>query len=360
MARVFDAVHKKTGLPVAVKLLDEASRESVQLTELRERMAREAVLLASLQSPHVSQLLGYGWDGTQPFLVLERLLGETLADVLRRDGRLTMAQLVDWIEQLLVGVRDCHREHIIHRDIKPANIFLARTSERAEPVLKLIDFGLARLARIAAEDQVSGELGLTSTYHVIGSMGYMAPEQLESARSAGPAADLYAVGVVVFRCVTGRLPFVERGLAALTRLKCEATAPRISSLPGVVPNELLDAFVARALSRAPDQRFSCAGEMLEQWWRVGAALDREAPIPRIDVVFTDDEWGSTLVELVPPGEAQRASPSETQPVAPAFALDAADGALQELDTPLDLEEQHTTERQLQSARSIFETPPESS
>src|ERR1700722_2383716 len=96
MARVFDAVHRRSGANVAIKLLDAAQRGS---RELRERMAREAVLLASVSSPHVSRLLGYGWDHDQPFLVLEGLEGETLADVLRRDGRVETARLVNWVEQ---------------------------------------------------------------------------------------------------------------------------------------------------------------------------------------------------------------------------------------------------------------------
>jgi serine/threonine-protein kinase len=289
-ARVFDAVHKRTGRSVAIKLLDSAARGS---RELRERMAREAVVLASVASPHVSRLLGYGWESDQPFLVLERLHGETLADVLRREPRLAVARLVDWVEQLLIGVRDCHRANVIHRDIKPANIFLERTGQgEGEPIVKLIDFGVARLTEIA-----SAGTSLTSTHHLIGSMGYMAPEQLEYAKGVGPTADIYAVGVVIFRCVTGRLPFIGRSFEALTKLKCEGTAPAISSLPGSIPNPLLDAFVAQALSRDPQQRFSGAVEMLEAWWRVAAALDRDAQLPGgVDVVFDEDEWVSTIAE----------------------------------------------------------------
>ena len=288
MASVFEAVHRRTGAAVAIKLLDGSSRGS---RELRERMAREAVVLASVTSPHVGRLLGYGWESDQPFLVLERLEGETLADVLRREGRLGAARLVDWVEQLLVGARDCHRANVIHRDIKPANIFLVRPEAGGEATVKLIDFGVARLNEIA-----SAGTSLTSTHHLIGSMGYMAPEQLEYAKGVAPTADLYAVGVVIFRSVTGRLPFIGRSFEALTKLKCEATAPLLSTMPGVVPNELLDAFVARSLSRQPEQRFASATEMLEEWWRVAAALDRDAPLPEVDVVFDEDEWVSTMVE----------------------------------------------------------------
>jgi serine/threonine-protein kinase len=301
VARVFEAIDRKTGQPVALKLLDASARGS---HELRERLAREAVLLGAVQSPHVSGLLGHGWDGDQPFLVLERLQGETLADYLRREGRLSVARLIDWVEQLLLGVRDCHRANIIHRDVKPSNIFLAQGE--GEATVKLIDFGVARIDEI-----VSAGSGLTNTHHLIGSIGYMAPEQVESARDVSPAADLYAVGVVVFRCVTGRLPFLGRSIEALTKLKCEGTAPAVSSIPGVVTSALLDAFVARALSRHPDARFATAGEMLQEWWRVGAALDRDTPLAEVEIVFDEDEWVSTLVESLVPKHGRDAAPASS-------------------------------------------------
>jgi serine/threonine-protein kinase len=306
MARVHGGVSRKTGQPVAIKLLDGSSRGS---HELRERLAREAQLLQSVQSAHVSRLLGHGWDGEQPFLVLERLQGETLADVLRREGRLGAARLVDWVEQLLIGVRDCHRANIIHRDIKPANIFLATPPAGGEPAVKLIDFGVARIDEI-----VSASSGLTNTHHLIGSVGYMAPEQLESARNVSPAADLYAVGVVNFRCLTGRLPFIGRSFAALMKLKCETAAPLVSSVPGSMQSDLLDAFVARALTRTLDERFADASDMLEEWWRVAAALDRDAPVAEVDVVFDEDEWVSTLVESFTSAKSS-SFPSSTMKIA---------------------------------------------
>ena len=287
-ARVFAARHVETGREVAIKVLDASARGS---HELRERLAREAVLLTGVQSPFVSRLLGYGWEDDQPFLVLERLEGETLGDVLRREGRLSVTRLTEWIEQLLIGVRDCHNANVIHRDIKPSNIFLQRC-EGGEPLVKLIDFGVARLNEIA-----KAGISLTSTHHLIGSMGYMAPEQLEYAKGVGPPADLYAIGVVAFRCVSGRLPFVGRSFEALTKLKCESTAPMLSSMQGVLPNARLDAVVGKALARKPEDRYGSASEMLQEWWQVVAALDRDAPLfEGTDVVFEDEEHSETIVD----------------------------------------------------------------
>jgi eukaryotic-like serine/threonine-protein kinase len=347
MARVFDAVHKETGRAVAIKLLDAAARGS---RELRERMAREAVLLASVSSPHVSRLLGYGWESEQPFLVLERLDGETLADLLRRENRLAPARLVDWVEHLLIGVRDCHRVNVIHRDIKPANIFLVTPQPGGETIVKLIDFGVARLNEIA-----SAGTSLTSTHHLIGSVGYMAPEQLEYAKGVGPTADLYAIGVVIFRSIAGRLPFVGKSFDALTKLKCEATAPLLSTLPGVAPNELLDAFVSRALSRDPDERFMGATEMLEEWWRVAAALDRDAPVPDVDVVFDEDEWVNTMVESFA-RSGSNPMPGATASVSVATGGGATNPLLRTIEEPdlaaTDPEMRRPTERLLQAAREV--------
>jgi eukaryotic-like serine/threonine-protein kinase len=353
MARVFDAVHRATGRSVAIKLLDASARGS---RELRERMAREAVLLASVSSPHVSRLLGYGWDSDQPFLVLERLEGETLAEMLRREPRLPPARLVDWVEHLLLGVRDCHRVNVIHRDIKPANIFLVNGPNGGEPVVKLIDFGVARLNEIA-----SAGTSLTSTHHLIGSVGYMAPEQLEYAKGVGPTADLYAIGVVVFRCISGRLPFVGRSFEALTKLKCQATAPILSSLPGSTPNDPLDDFVARALARDPEKRFAGATEMLEEWWRVAAALDRDAPpvSPDVEVVFDEDEWANTMAESIARSNSQIPT-SAAASVSVATSGGAANPLLLAIDdreAATDPEMRRPTERFLQAARE-YEPPSE--
>jgi len=263
-SKVYEAVHIASGRPVAIKMLEPSQSGS----EMRERFAREAVLLSSLVSRHVGNILGFGFERGQPFIVLERLEGETLDAKLRRDGPVPLERAVRWIEQLLVGVRDCHDKQIIHRDIKPANIFIA--VEGFDDVVKLIDFGVARLREIA------GDIGgLTSTNHLIGSMGYMAPEQFRNAKAVGFTADLYAVGVVIFRTLTGRLPFVSRSLEAVVRMKSEQAAPPISSMEGMPNNVLLDWYVTKTMARDPKDRFQSAREMLEHWWNVMASLDED-------------------------------------------------------------------------------------
>jgi serine/threonine-protein kinase len=263
-AKVYEAVHLTTGRPVAIKILEPSQSGS----EMRERFAREAILLAGVASKHVGNIVGFGFDRGQPFLVLERLTGETLDAKLRRDGPVPLPIAVRWIEQLLVGVRDCHDQQIIHRDIKPSNIFLHK--DGFDETVKLIDFGVARLREVTGDTG-----GLTSTNHLIGSMGYMAPEQFRNAKTVGFTADLYAIGVVIFRTLTGRLPFVSRSLEAVIKMKAEHAAPLVSSMPGMPKNVILDWFVTRALAREASERFQSARDMLEHWWNVMASLDED-------------------------------------------------------------------------------------
>jgi serine/threonine-protein kinase len=257
-AKVFEAVHIATNRPVAIKMLEPSARGS----ELRERFAREALFLAGVQSRHVSRILGYGFDQGQPFLVLERLVGETLDAKLRRDGPVSENPAFDWVEQLIVGVKDIHAANVVHRDIKPGNIFIQR--EKSGEIVKVIDFGVARLLEVTDD----GSQGLTSSSHLIGSVGYMSPEQFASASKVGPTADLYAVGVVIFRMITGQLPFVSRQIEAVIRMKREREPPVLSTMPGAPSHKQLDWFVSKAISKDPSARFQTAREMLDVWMRV--------------------------------------------------------------------------------------------
>jgi serine/threonine protein kinase len=139
---------------------------------------------------------------------------------------------------------------------------------------------------------------LTSTHHLLGSMGYMAPEQFQNAKRVGSQADVYAIGVVIFRCISGRLPFVSRSFETLIKMKLEKPSPQLSSMPGVGTNDLLDSFVRTALQPNASSRFDDGKQMLEAWWRVAANLDRdELLVDGVEVVFefVDDIEVSTDV-----------------------------------------------------------------
>ncbi len=344
-AKVYDATHVASGRPVAIKVIDQANAT----TETRERFAREALLLAGVESRHVSRIIGFGFEKGQPFLVLEKLDGETLDAKLRRDGPVPAPIAMRWIEQLIIGVRDCHDAKVIHRDIKPSNIYLH--NDGFDETVKLIDFGVARLREITGADT----LGLTSTNHLIGSMGYMAPEQFKNAKTVGFPADLYAIGVVIFRTLTGRLPFVSRSLETVIRMKQEQQAPPISSMQGMPQSPMLDWFVHKAMAREPEARFQSAREMLEQWWAVMASID--------EVGRVDESYAGRMPSPPPPRPAT--APPPTIPHVPASSSDdertirrppiAARGAI-----PLPSALSTTTpssSRPLSSDRTVREEPP---
>ena len=242
----------------------------------------------------------------RPFLVLERLRGETLDAKLRRDGPVPIPVALPLVEQLLLGVRDCHDAKIIHRDIKPSNIFVHE--EGGETMVKLIDFGVARLR------EITNEIGaLTNKNQLIGSMGYMAPEQFRDAGGVSYPADLYAVGVVVFRTFTGRLPFVSRSLDAVIRMKSENEVPLVSSMPDMPSSTILDWFVAKAMAPRVEERFATAREMLDEWSNVIASLGQPNGYERVSAppIAVDEE--RTLIAPRPLGHPSDGPPTLASP-----------------------------------------------
>jgi serine/threonine protein kinase len=260
-SRVVEAVHVASGRRVAIKVL--APPEEELADELRERFAREALVLSGLNSRHVGRIIGFGFEQGIPFLVLEHLVGEAMDARLKREGPFELLTFLPFVAQILMGIRDCHAINVIHRDIKPANVFLHQGA--TETIAKIIDFGLARV-------QFSNG-SITSTSHVLGSVGYMAPEQFYDPKGVGPRADLYAVGCLVFRCLCGRLPFMSTSLDAVVQQKCELDPPMLSTMDGAPNIAELDAFLARAMNRDLERRFPNAKEMLEQWWQVVPVLE---------------------------------------------------------------------------------------
>jgi serine/threonine protein kinase len=275
-SQVYHARHRPSGRPVAIKRL----AGSRQPHDLRERFAREARMLASIDSPHVVRVHGFGFDEGRPFLVLERLEGETLDVRLRRHGRIPLETAGPWVEQIITGIRHCHDANVIHRDLKPSNLFLAKAGQ--EEILKLIDFGVAR------PRERSGDFDpLTATNDVIGSVGYMAPEQFKDAKHVTTAIDIYAIGIITFKLLTGRLPFGPTTLQTLELVQRDV--PQVSTVSGRAEHAVVDDFLRCALSPRPEDRFPTARAMLEAWWRVMASLDRYKSSPALNPFADDDD-----------------------------------------------------------------------
>jgi eukaryotic-like serine/threonine-protein kinase len=252
MGEVWSATDLENGREVAVKL---AQRWVANEPELIARFEREAKLLKRLESPFVCSLLDVGRDHDVPFMVLERLTGETVEQLLEREGDLPLAEMARIVDEILQALVVAHGAGIVHRDLSPSNVFLHRTREGTS-ITKLVDFGVAKA------DTGAPRTGNRST---LGSLAYAAPEQLGDSAKAGPRADLYAVGTIVFRALTGRLPYGDAQGTALVVMKREHEPPTIDEATGEKWPAALRTFLAKAMARLPTKRYASAEVALVAW-----------------------------------------------------------------------------------------------
>ena len=237
MGTVYLATHARLERKVALKVI---APWFAQDDEFRERFLRESRLVASLDHPHVIPVYDADEIDGVLFLAMRYVPGPSLRALLRSDDRLSMGETARIAEQVAGALDAAHRTGVVHRDVKPGNILLADPDHHAY----LCDFGLAR--RTAAE-------GATRTGSFLGTADYSAPEQVEGGPVDG-RADTYALGGVVFHCLTGRPPFARDSEFATLRAHLEDEPPA----PGVSPG--VDAAVRRALAKRPEDRYPTAGD----------------------------------------------------------------------------------------------------
>ncbi|MDQ3033929.1 MAG: protein kinase [Myxococcota bacterium] len=239
MAVVYRARNALVDRPVAVKIMNpQLSRDA----SLKERFRREAKNAAAIAHPNIIEIHDYGEtdDGT-PYLVMELLDGMGLERMIAK-GPMAAPQVCSLGLQIARGLARAHDFQVIHRDLKPENIFISRGGG-GRLVPKILDFGIAR----SMHDQ-----RLTSMGQIFGTPQYMAPERVTSI-DAGPSADLYALGVILFEMVTGRLPFVADEIPGFLIAHLQETPPKPSDLVPSVPRRL-EELILRLLAKKPDQR----------------------------------------------------------------------------------------------------------
>ena len=239
---------------VAIKLLHGPATQDAQALD---RFQRESRLVAGLRSIHVVQVLDDGVDDTSgaPFMVMELLEGETLAERLLRVQRLRPEVVAQVISQIGRALGRAHDAGLIHRDLKPDNILIVRNDD--EEILKVLDFGIAKWL---AAPQWSPARTLAG--EVLGTPVYMSPEHFGSSAGIDHRADLWSLGVIAFECMTGSRPFQGDTLMSLAFKVCAGTPPMPSS-KAEVP-EGFDAWFARAVAKEPEQRFPSARIMAEE------------------------------------------------------------------------------------------------
>ena len=251
MGSVWSAQHVTLGVPVAVKFM---APSYAQDRQFRARFEREAKAAAQLRSPNVVQILDYGVEQTMPYLVMELLNGEDLGERLAREHRLSVRDALPILAQIGKALRRAHEEGIVHRDLKPANVFLVRQDD--ELLVKVLDFGIAKWLRPDAVGEA------TKTGHVMGSPSYMSPEQIRGVKEVDQRTDLWALGVIVYRMLTGHLPFVGvQPVDIGVKIWTERPIMPTRHAPDLDPQ--VDAFITKALSVDIEQRFQTIKEMLD-------------------------------------------------------------------------------------------------
>ena len=239
MGVVVEATHLTLATKVALKFLNE---EMASDPSALARFRREAQASAQLKSEHICRVSDFGLEGKVPYIVMELLKGTDLAK-LTKVRNLDVPTAALYIQQACIGLAEAHAARIIHRDLKPGNLFLTRRAD-GSPLIKVLDFGVAK-AEVG-----ENEVGLTSTSNVVGSPGFMSPEQFRSSKTVDGRADIWALGIVLYKLISGRLPFKPDVFAEFVLAISREQPPPLSEAPPT-----FEAIVMRCLAKDPAQRY---------------------------------------------------------------------------------------------------------
>jgi eukaryotic-like serine/threonine-protein kinase len=271
MGSVWLAEHLALNSWVAVKLMDPSIASTV---EGAERFKREAQAAASLRSAHVVQVLDYGVHEETPFLVMELLQGQSLAECIEREKRLAPERTLTIITQVARAIGRAHAAGIVHRDLKPDNIFLIREDD--QELAKVLDFGIAKTtgARFGGME--------TRTGVTMGTPYYMSPEQVEGKKALDHRSDLWSLTVIACECLTGVRPFDGETFGELLLNICARPVAPPSRLGFFLPG--FDEWFAKGTHRDPEQRFASAQELAAGLADVVAGRAKPAPLsaPRVN------------------------------------------------------------------------------
>ena len=265
MGYVVAARHLQLGQMVALKFM----REEICTPDYKSRFLREARNTVRLKSKHVSRVLDVGaLDGGAPYMVMEYLEGTDLSDLLHKGGPLPVHQACEYILQACEAIAEAHGHGIIHRDLKPANLFLTR-GPGGEPVVKVLDFGVSKVLDLAIDDDTNPggrprrdrpDSVVTKVSDLLGSPSYMAPEQIVSARDADLRSDIWSLGVILFRLISGKAPFHGASLGELIQGIMHSPIPNLRDAKPDLPQGL-EHVIARCLERERSTRLGDVTEL---------------------------------------------------------------------------------------------------
>jgi serine/threonine protein kinase len=254
---VYRAVDEESGQVVALKQWHAGMLND----EIRGRFMREARALATLDHPNIVKVVGHGFVGGVPYVVLEYLEGHTVESMLRGGKPLEPDIAFELMRQALSAIAYAHSRHVVHRDLKPENIFVTR-DENNRPLVKILDYGLAKFMSIDHSSS-SSQTPLTAAGMMIGTPLYMPPEQAAGS-SVDVGVDVYSMGCVLFEMLSGRPPFLAESNVELFNAHLRAPVPKLAeALAGAEVAPELQALIDRAMAKKQTERFPNAGAMLQ-------------------------------------------------------------------------------------------------
>src|ERR687894_749903 len=258
MGVVYKATQTRLNRTVALKLI---SADLAEDDSFRERFEHESQIAAQIEHPHVIPLYEAGEEEGQLYITMRYVEGTDLRAMIEREGALQPTVAADVLAQVCGALDAAHQRGLVHRDIKPANVLIAGTSE--EPHAYLTDFGLTKQAATSS--------GMTKTGMFVGTLDYIAPEQLQG----GPVdarADVYALGCMLYQMLTGRVPYVRDTEPAKMFAHMSEPPPSLREVAPHVP-VAFDEVVTRAMAKSPDDRYPSAGDLARA--AKAAAVDRQ-------------------------------------------------------------------------------------
>src|SRR5689334_19392208 len=288
MAAVYEAENIDIGKRVAVKIL---AAELITSRIVRERFLREARAAAAIRSPYICDVYDSGMFEERPFLVMELLEGESLYDLMTRVRQIDVETTLRIATHTARGLSKAHESNVVHRDLKPENIFLTK-DEEGKLVVKIVDFGLAKFYEPTTPDAQT--VRLTREGALFGTPAYMSPEQAKGKGEVDHRADLWALGCIVYECLTAQTVWnVEQGVAMILAQIASAPLPRPNKLrPDLPPS--FETWFLKALDRDPDKRFQTARELSDALTK---ALVPAVPAAR-GISLSSDHEGMVVDELM--------------------------------------------------------------
>ena len=265
MGAIWEAYNEATERGFAIKLLHPtAARDPI----IMQRFLQEAKAAGRLRHPAIIEVYDMGTEAGVPYMVMELLTGESLEERLRREGKLPVETALRFVKACAEGLVVAHAQGIVHRDLKPGNIFLHAPSANADPLPKILDFGISKVT------DPDRDIGLTVSGVILGTPSYMSPEQYRADEHLDGRSDIWSLGVVLCKCVTGQSPFAGRRFEEIAVEVVRAESLDLARVTAELPANVAT-IIERCLEKNRDKRFGSAHELAEACAR--ALVVKEPP-----------------------------------------------------------------------------------